>query len=197
MSKKLIIILIFLFVFIGYSQTSNDDYIIINKELIKYKKITSDSLFLVEKGANKQVLFLFKKQLETDFLNTQEYSRQLILNRILKDSLSTIKRDSIIDELFNIENFEYVKEQISEKFKWNFDMLDVDVFKTNSIKPEIITNDSWLLKRKKLYLSKPVYSIDGKFALVYFHFRRTNGYKIYIKNDEDWTFYKLINPMIE
>lgn len=194
-------IIIFLFCLLSCTkqQESKDDYIILNKKLVNYKEITKDSLFLIENGSNSQILFMFKKHLEIDFLNKEEYSRQLMLKRILKDTLSEIKQDSVINNFFNIENYEFIKQNISDNYVWNFNLINKNVYKeVIGNKPLLMSKSNiWRHSRKKLQVSKPLYSKDGKYALLYFNYRRSSGYEIYVKKKNDWVFYKMVNLLIE
>jgi hypothetical protein len=160
-----------------YSQTkSNEDYEILNKILDQQK----ETIFLVELNSNKFVIDQIKL-----FQKFEDDKMYFELDR-LKQS-SNIKNDTLLtSEIFNKTNYTHFINQLEENSKWDKKWIK------NKI--EFHKNKS----NKYIYISKPVYTINKKFALVYVGKKTSVFTIVFIKNEElNWEEYKIIFPMLK
>lgn len=100
----------------------------------------------------------------------------------LKDEIG-IQNNLKFNSIFNQKEYSYFISQKNNS-KWDFDK----IFGA--------TNSSNVKGQVSLYVSKPIYTKNSNFALIYTTNEKTSCIVIYEKITKDWIEYKIISPMI-
>jgi hypothetical protein len=115
--------------------------------------------------------------------NNNEYVISFI-NQL--DSLKAeigIQNNLKFNSIFNQKEYSYFISQKNNS-KWDFDK----IFRA--------TNSSNVKSQVSLYVSKPIYTKNSNYALIYTTNEKTSCIVIYEKITKDWIEYKIISPMI-
>lgn len=168
--------------FSTYENTTNDhdDYVLLNKTLNKIRfKNTNKVLYLEVLNSNNFVIETIKELNEYDSLS----------NKYKIDSLKQQigLKSNELNELFNSREYSFLTSQ-KVKSNWNFE-------KINDNKTKPYDKNKKVENQIVIYISKPIYSSNGKFALVFVK-STWGGIIIYKKVKSDWIEYKLISPML-
>lgn len=187
-SKKIITILIFLFVFISYSQTSNDDYAILNVVVIASKN--NDSIFKLNENINFPKKGL-KNYYRYRFLNEhpvtmngadREDKKPSHLNEKQQKEfdLKWFHRYKILDKIVSSQKeMEYLLGQDGEVI-WNQYNLNSNI---KIIKKENVVIRTHYVSENSI--SKPIYTYNNKYAIVYCHLKGNKSKLIVLKKEND------------
>lgn len=177
-SSSLLVIFLFSFTTLNSkkSTANNNDYVLVNKILEKTRK--------QKKG----------RIIQLNPINDNTYVISLI-NNIYKcetKKLDSLKKDNGIDDITfeNVFNKKEYTNYISQKINltWNLSKIQ-----DKSIK--MSTKENLNYKYLSVYISKPIYSLNKKFCLVYIK-STWSGIMIYKKEKGIWKDYKLISAML-
>jgi len=168
---------ILIFSSFAFLSSNDEDYILLNKIIERVKnKNPNKSIILKESNNNEYVISVINQ------LNTFEKSE----NKVKLDSLKAeigIQNNLKFNSIFNQKEYSYFISQKNNS-KWDFDK----VFGA--------TNSSNVKCQVSLYVSKPIYTKNSNFALIYTTNEKTSCIIIYEKITNDWIEYKIISPMI-
>lgn len=161
---------------------NNNDYSIINSQLIKFKsKYPSKTIFLNESNSNE---FIISIVMELDSL-------EKINNKLKVDSLKQeigIESNEKFNSIFNKNEYSYFLTQKNIHSKWNFNkILNAKNYNSFKQKQEDFLN---------LYISKPIYTKNNNYALVNVRNPKTCYIIIFERSGKEWKEYKIISPMI-
>lgn len=162
------------FVFI---ENNDEDYILLNKILERTKIKNPDKTIVLNEENNNDFVISIINQ-----LNTIEESKNEIKLDSLKNEIG-IKNNVKFNSIFNLREYSILKSQKSSS-KWSFD------------KVIGATNYSDVKGQLKLYVSKPIYTRNLNFALIYISNGKTSYIVIFEKTKKEWNEYKIISPMI-
>ena len=166
------------------------------------KSVPKDSYRIIEIQTERS-FSLYGKKTELNFdrnnyLNS--YINQIETDNFKNSALKNKLGDSLFNIIFNNDEIKYLK-----NIK-NYD--DIDVSKFND-KIKLITNtkieneDLSFLNDSKIIisLSFPRFTLDNNYCLIAFSHgtkgAMQGGVNLYVKNKEDWVFYKTIDSWIE
>lgn len=168
--KSLILCIIYFFISSSFQQNIYNDEKIINY-IIKQKIKSANKLILLNSSNdNKSVISIIE---EIEFINKTN-------NSILVDSVYNsygIKNKKDFISIFNIEEFNYLKSQ-KQNEKWNL--------KNTNLKNIVLSED----KKESLIITKPIYTKNQKFALVYVMNKKSSYIMILKKEKDKWKEYK-------
>lgn len=173
-----------LFFFSSFCFILNDtrDYTIINNELLKVKsKNPTKSILLKESNNNEYVISIIT---QLDSLEKVGSKEKLVS---FKQEIG-ITEDKKFNLIFNQKEYKHLLSQKSINLKWNFKKIS-----------NAISYSSPNEKRKDkivIYLSKPIFTQDNKFAIVYSNNEKTSYLIIFEKIKNEWKEYKIISPNI-
>jgi len=168
---------ILIFSSFAFLSSNDEDYILLNKIIERVKnKNPNKSIILKESNNNEYVISVINQ------LNTFEKSE----NKVKLDSLKAeigIQNNLKFNSIFNQKEYSYFISQKNNS-KWDFDK----IFRA--------TNSSNVKSQVSLYVSKPIYTKNSNYALIYTTNEKTSCIVIYEKKTKDWIEYKIISPMI-
>jgi hypothetical protein len=177
-------IVLFIFLFSSFNHSSNDekDYVLINKQIEKVKiKNSNKFIALKDSNSNEFVISIINQ------LNSYEK----VGNKKKLDSLKQeigIAENSKFNSIFSKKVYPHLISQKNSNSKWDFNKIS-DATPYSSLEKK----DN---KTLVLYLSKPIYTKDDNFALVYCSNSKTAYIIIFEKVDKVWEEFKIISPMI-
>ncbi|TXE13980.1 hypothetical protein ES692_17755 [Psychroserpens burtonensis] len=168
MNKLIVIFILGCLVFSCKTNTiinnKSNGYLIINKIVTQTKKqFLNRTLTLDSLNDNEYVISIIKELEKYQKIN-DSYKLDS-----LKHSLGIIKGDSILNLIFNKEEYEYLISQ-KENSPWDLNLID---------KLDINENNEDI--KQVLHIGKPIYTKNNDFALVYFYKSTRLGISIYIK----------------
>jgi len=177
-------IVLFIFLFSSFNPSSNDskDYVLINKQIQKVKiKNSNKSITLKESNSNEFVISVIN----------QLHSYEKVGDQKKLDSFKQeigITENIKFNSIFNKKEYPHLISQKNSNSKWNFNKIS-DATPHSSLEKK----DN---KTLFLYLSKPIYTKDENFALVYCNNAKTAYIIVFEKVDKVWKEFKIISPMI-
>lgn len=128
--------------------------------------------------------YLEKPNSNIYLISKLKYFKTLELENKLKklDSVKQIsgfsKNDTVLERIFNLKNYAFLIEQKNVNTEW----------KTK-------TQNNSKKQFKTIFISKPLYTKDNRFALVYIKHSNIGYTQILKKNSKNsWVYYKLIFP---
>ncbi|WP_299891368.1 hypothetical protein [uncultured Lacinutrix sp.] len=158
----------------------NDDYLILNKIIKTTNTQVSNRITDLKLNNNNEYVVSIVNKLYKD-----EKKNNLKGLDSLKQDIGIIKGDSILDSIFNLKQYEHL---ISQKHNTKWDLKLVNELFKEKVDNE---NDS-----KMIYISKPIYSLDKKIALVGIKRKTSMSISIYKKTNGEWIEHRLIAPLI-
>jgi hypothetical protein len=172
---KFIILICLASIAISWQQT-DDDYIILNQLLEQVKGRKPDWNIRLKANRNNSYVAAFMKELkDTEATKNQD------------DGLrqgNMIKQDSVFDKVFNNSQYDYL---ISQKDTTNWDFNKITVAGIKKLEEKKFVDKDW-----SLVISKPIYTADHKFALVYVLQGGADMIIIYRKQNDKWIDYKVV-----
>ncbi len=155
---------------------NDEDYILLNKIFERTKiKNPDKTIVLNESNSNEYVISIINQ------LNSYEKTNSIKLDS-LKNEIGIVN-NAKFNSIFNQKEYSYLISQKSNS-KWNFDKIGGAEVTSNS-------------KNKiSLYVSKPIYTKNSNYSLVYINNGKTSKIVIYEKIDKGWKEYKIISPML-
>jgi len=165
----------FLLIFITFGLLSfqskenskNDDYDILNILMIKNQK---DKICLNSSNDNEYVISIFE---EWELANEMGINE---LENFYKEKGINDKEN--YKQIFNFQELDNFISQ-KEKSEWKISNKTID-----------LCIDSNTKNQNKIFISKPIYTIDKKFALVCISKGKNSFIEILMKNKNEWTEYK-------
>ncbi|WP_445455757.1 hypothetical protein [Flavobacterium sp. HNIBRBA15423] len=175
--KGFLVISNFIFlIFLSYGfKDKNNDYEILNYIV---NKNASESICLEENRNNNQIISIVKELQEIDDKG------DLLEMDSIKNNYG-IQKNEIFENIFNPVSYEHLLKQ-KDNSNWNFNNI-----KNPKIKKCKENNNN----KTVLYVSKPIYTNENKFALVHITKRTTSYILILQKSKNEWKEYKIIAPM--
>jgi hypothetical protein len=176
--------------------TNSNDYLIINKIVKQTKEqYLNRTLILDSINDNEYVISIIKELDKYEKINDSykldslKHSLGITKGNVSLENLKatnyeSVKRDSILDLIFNKGEYEHLISQ-KENSQWDLNLIDKSYFNESS--GEI---------KQVLHIGKPIYTKNNNFALVYFCKSTRLGISIYKKEKEDWIEHQLIAPLI-
>lgn len=169
-------LIFFIFSSFYYSSYYNDDYILLNKIIERVKSQNpKKTIFLKQSNNNEYIISIINQ------LNDFEKSENKFKLDSLKDEIG-IENNIKFNSIFNQKEYSYFISQKSSTM-WSFDK----VFGA--------TISSATQSQGVLYVSKPIYTKNSNFALVYINNGKTSYIVIYEKVLKVWNEYKIIAPL--
>ncbi|MGK0429400.1 MAG: hypothetical protein ACJARX_001064 [Psychroserpens sp.] len=168
------------------------------------QNVSSDSSIIIETQV-KRSFSLYEKDAELNFERNNYlnyYINQIDIDNFKNSALKNKLGDSLFNIIFNNNEIEYLKK------RENQDDIDVSKLSFND-KIKLITNtkieneDLSFLNDSKIIisLSFPRFTLDNNYCLIAFSHgtkgAMQGGVNLYVKNKEDWVFYKTIDSWIE
>lgn len=181
--NRYIYLIILFFILISCTNSTsnkiNDDYLIINKAIESSNLITSNKT--LELNSNNEYVILILNKL---YKNKKDNHIKILDS--IKQDIGITKGDPILDSIFNLKQYEYLISQKNDKYQWNLDLI-------NKL-PKIGSVDRNNLET--ISISKPIYTLDKKLALVGIMRKTSMGISVYKKTNQEWTEHKMIAPII-
>lgn len=166
---KFLLILITVISCKSQQNTVNDDYLILNK-IINITIKNKDDFKIKLSNDNNYVISIIKK------FKSLEKSK----NKLNTEKLSLgIENNSVTNYIFNKRQYDHFILQ-KEHTKWNFDKSTI-VNEKN-----ILKGDSFFMKSKEIFISKPIYTLNKKYALVRINKSTILYIMILHKRDNKW-----------
>lgn len=160
----------------------------ISKFLInKLSEIHKDTLYISDRADNKYISSLYEDNFADSMFYKMENSRQWMAK---KASNNTVINDTnIIKEIFTKENYEYIKKQAGT-YKWSKN----EVSQFSGLYPVILLKDdkNRFYLKPDLQISKPVYTVNNKYALVSYTYKGATALVVFENQDGNWEQVKYI-----
>ncbi len=145
----------------------SDDYLIINTVIKKNK-----TLILDPNNENRYLISTITKY--NAISNDKELDS-------LKQNIGIDDNDLVIKKIFDKKQYNYLISQKHDSV-WNINLVDLSNTKQSG--------------NKTIRISKPIYTLDSKTALVSVFKETSMSIHIYQKTNNEWHFYKLISPLL-
>ena len=163
---------------------NNHDYLLVNTIIKSSKEQDLDKTLVFELDRNNQSVIsilneLYRYEKDNDIYKLDSLKHDL---GIIRGGKNNNDRDENLDEIFNKKEYEHLLSQ-EDNSEWDMNLIDISYLeKTNSN------------HKKTLKISKPIYTLDKKNALVYFYGNTISGILVYKMENGKWKEYKLIAP---
>lgn len=160
---------------------THDDYILLNMIVKESKLLKPDKTLALDLDNNNKYLSSVIIDLSNyEFGNDMPHADSLKISLGIDDKASSlIIRDSIL----NVKQYRYL---ISQKHEGRWDLNHVDTLYLRK------TAD---LFKNYLKVSKPIYTNDKKFALVYVSVPTLSGINVYKKTAKRWIYFKMLGVL--
>lgn len=172
----------FIIISSGFAQT-DDDYLILNEFLASTKIVSKiDTIYLRPTNQNSFSIGIVES------VRYKEEHPGAPENMELDYGFISIQRDSVVNQTLNRKEYNYLLAQ-KENSEWDFSKINVTnvfLYAGNRKKP---ANDI-------ISLGKPIYTKDGRSALVAFKHYSRMGIMIFKKNKNKWEGGKIIAPLL-
>ena len=166
--------------------TMKDDYLLVDKIVKQTKEQNLEKTLILSLDNNNEYVIsiinkLYKSEIEGDIfkLDSLKQTTGIVLNYP-----NEINKTKSLNMIFNKNEYEYLISQ-KESSKWDFNLINETYFEKDNNKSHL-----------KIKISKPIYTLDSKFALIYIYKQATSGIMIYKKTKEAWLEYRLIAPSL-
>ena len=169
-----------LFILLSCNKEKKDDLIIIDV-IINQTSIEKEQVIINQSRNNDYLISVIKK--------IKKYDLEKIKLDSLKQVLG-IKNNEVSNEIFNENQYNYLLSQKSNlDSKWNFNSLsDLNKKKIEESKVNKLINN--------ITISKPIYTKNKKYALVYICKKSWCGIQIFHFLNNKWVEIELISPML-
>ncbi len=173
---KVLLVISIVLLFSSCKLEKNDDFLIVENIIKKYKKKSSYNEVILDSTNNNSTVINFITKYKQLFI---ENKKDLINGFKIENDLVNISK---IDFIFNNSQFEeYLRQDTGVVSIWNKEILNTFSNKDYS-------------RKNVIKISKPIYSLDKKYSLIYVNKVTKSYILIYQKNNEEWLEYKLVSP---
>lgn len=198
--QKLVIKISLLILTISYgckAQTKKNDYVLLNKIINSTKE--NNVTYKLNELARSTNSETFERYYKYRFLKEKTYTKyeydeandtikEIAEGERVKLEQDIYSRYSVLDNILTKDDFKKILKD-SSKTKWNeIELID----NKELIEIKAYTNKSDLAISTGKYISKPYYSIDGKYALVLFSSAEFPKLFIFKKEGNDWIKFNVI-----
>lgn len=195
---KLLPIIVLTLFSIYNTQCQNQDTEVLIAYLNDYKiESGKDTIYLGEKNPNKHILSRIEDYLK--FKKDSFVSKRKMISLIHKDkkefinvqkgdsiynvfsTRSKVALDPIVHRMFSEDEYENYQKQMVDGSVWEFDSKQLK---------DVFLSDSLTDKNKTMYVSKPLFTKDGKYAII------SHRYYIYfyLKEEDNWKRIHTVSP---
>lgn len=172
----------------SYVKVDSDDNATITKQIItELCDLKEDNeIYMSSRGSNEVIISYFEQHLQDSIFIIKEKGMQAMAKHAGAD---TVKNDlPLIREIFTEANYRYIKRNIN-KSTWS----ENEVKQYQPCQVTLLTNDNFTVNNKQnLIITKPTFTKDGKYALVYYHFKSMLVLRVFEKKDNKWIARKFI-----
>lgn len=161
------------------------------KEQEQVIKSLSEQVFLKERLNNRirDYGILYKELDSYNYILNYDFETKLKKGNVFQPNID----DSIIEELFNEESVNYYLKQIEES---QFDLSKIEFFNEKIVSFSDEIEDKYANHKKyKINISKPVFSLDSNYAVIFSNKSHDMELFLFRRNKSGWSYLGVYNMM--